>query len=160
MRWSRWLKYSCPKKSAVGSCPHTTSGRSRRTHSTSVPRSSSESSELAVGVAQIGDALPVRSAADEASSSAARRGGQLRRRRPSGSKVPLPPSVHTTRWTAAPRLGPAGQRSPAGHVGVVGMGVDGQDHLGYVVHHRRLGSVVLVKSPTSRWKSPASSNPL
>ena len=26
MRWSRWLKYSCPKKSAEGSCPHTTSG--------------------------------------------------------------------------------------------------------------------------------------
>ena len=60
----------------------------------------------------------------------------------------------------APRFGPAGQRAAAGDVGIVGVGVDGQDDAGRLVHHFRFGSVVLVNSPASRWKSPASSNPL
>jgi hypothetical protein len=42
-RWSRWLKYSCPKKTAVGSGQRTTSGRKRRTAATSASRNSGSS---------------------------------------------------------------------------------------------------------------------
>ena len=77
-----------------------------------------------------------------------------------GSVVPLPPSVHTTRCTALPALAQRARVPPQADVGVVGMGVDGQDDAGRLVHHFRFGSVVLVSSPASRWKSPASSKPL
>ena len=60
----------------------------------------------------------------------------------------------------APRFGPAGEGPAAGDVGIVGVGIDGQDDAGRLVHHFRFGSVVLVNNPASRWKSPASSKPL
>ena len=97
--------------------------------------------------------------ADDASSSAARSaascvgddvgvGGPL-------AAVGADDQVH-----GAAALGPAGQGAAAADVGVVGVGVDREDDAGRLVDHLRLGSVVLVSNPASRWKSPASSKPL
>ena len=57
-------------------------------------------------------------------------------------------------------LGPSSQGPAAPDVGVVGVGVHREHDPGRVLHHLRFGSVVLVSSPASRWKSPASSKPL
>ena len=102
---------------------------------------------------------PARSRADDSSSSAARMATRLLGF-DGGIEGPLAAVGADHEVDGRSRLGPAGQRSPACDIGVIRMGIHGQRHPGYVVHHRRLGSVVLVRRPTSRWKSPASSKPL
>ena len=142
---------------------------------TSSPRSSASVVQLAVGRTRAPDgrrarpARPPRPVPRPA-------GGPARPDRPIGSVVPRPRRCRPP-VDLAPVGGPAGQGATAGHVGVVGMGVDGQHHLGTAStssamvtracpsrhaapQGRRLGSVVLVRRPTSRWKSPTSSKPL
>jgi hypothetical protein len=60
---------------------------------------------------------------------------------------------------------PSGERATRRHVGVVGVGVDGEGDPGSVVKEshvqvRDFGAVALTKLPTSRAKSSAPSNPL
>ena len=142
----------------MGSWPHTTSGRSARTRATRVRRKSSESVSSTVGEAEVLHA----GEPDE-------RGRRLELAGPLGRQLlgddlgvgrPLAAVGAHDEVHGAAGLGPAGQRPAAADVGVVGMGVDGQDDAGRLLHHLRLGSVVLVSSPASRWKSPASSKPL
>ena len=96
------VEVAWPKKTAVGSCPQTTSGRSARTRSTRVRRKPSESASSPSGKPRL-STLRQPISADDASSSPAR-SAPVRPGSTDGSVVPLPPSVQTTRWTALPAL--------------------------------------------------------
>ena len=142
----------------MGSWPQTTSGRTR-----AHPLHQGAPEVVGVGQLAVGEAEVLDTGQADQRRGRLQLGGPLGRadrgldgwvRRPLAA-VGADEQVHGT-----PRLGPAGQRAAAGDVGIVGMGVDGQDDAGRLLHHFRFGSVVLVNNPASRWKSPASSKPL